>query len=351
MTAALEALSRHPADRRVRPAPTPAAGSEPVGETSPAPELSVVLPVHDEEPNLAELYRRLCAALANEPSFELVFVDDGSRDGSAVLLAELCRLDPRVRLIRLSRNFGHQAAMAAGLDHARGAAVVLMDSDLQDPPEVLPQMLAAWRAGADVVYAVRRGRKEHLLKRLAYRGFYRVIRRLSTVDLPADSGDFSLLDRRVADAVAALPEQPTYLRGLRSWVGFTQVPLPYERAARTAGRPTYGFRQLRKLAMDGIVGTSSLPLRLLSRLGAAVLTTSLLHLAVVLLAALAGRPLGAVAVLAGVAWFGGGVQLCALGLLGEYLARVYDEVKGRPGYVVASVAGGPEGSAYHLPPR
>lgn len=305
--------------------------------TAEPPEVSVVLPVHDEEANVAELYGRLCAALAGERSVELVFVDDGSRDASAVAVAELCRYDPRIRLVRLSRNFGHQAAMAAGLDHAHGRAVVLMDSDLQDPPEVIPDMLAAWRAGAQVVYGVRRDRKEHAVKRLAYHGFYRVIRRLSSLDMPADSGDFSLLDRRVVDALATLPEQRTYLRGLRTWVGFNQVPLPYERAARHQGRPKYGFRQLRKLAMDGILGTSSLPLRLLSRLGVAVLATALVHLAVTCVAALAGHPLGTGATLAGLVWMLGGVQLCAVGLLGEYLARIYDEVKGRPGYVVASV--------------
>jgi dolichol-phosphate mannosyltransferase len=322
-----DAVERVPADR-------------PAGHLPPAPELSVVLPVHNEEANLPELHRRVTATLEGTVDYEVVFVDDGSRDGSAALVAELAERDPRVRLVRLSRNFGHQAALAAGLDHARGAAVVLMDSDLQDPPELLPELLRAWRDGADVVYAVRRQRKEHALKRACYHLFYRVIRALSPVDLPADSGDFSLLDRRVVDALNSLPEQKTYLRGLRSWVGFRQVPLHYERSARFAGRPTYGFRALRKLAMDGIVSSSSRPLRAASYIGFGVLALAVAYLGLIIgWFFLRGTAPSGWTSLVGVVLFLGGVQLFLHAELGEYVARIYDEVKRRPQYVVASTTG------------
>jgi dolichol-phosphate mannosyltransferase len=325
-----------------RPVVVAAADGAAHPSAGPAPELSVVLPVHDEAANLPELHRRLTAALDGTIDYEVVFVDDGSRDDSAAIIAGLAGDDPRVRLVRFSRNFGHQAALTAGLDHARGAAVVLMDSDLQDPPELIAEMLRAWRDGADVVYAVRRERKEHALKRACYHLFYRVIRSLSPVDLPADSGDFSLLDRRVVDALTAMPEQKTYLRGLRGWVGFSQVPIAYERSARFAGRPTYGFRALRKLAMDGIVSSSSRPLRVASYTGFAVLAMAIAYLSLIVgwFFVRGTAPSGWTS-LVGVVLFLGGVQLFLLGVLGEYVARIYDEVKRRPQYVVASTTGFP----------
>ncbi len=351
-------LHGHRADAlsMVLPAPPSPVGAEhraPATTAAPAPgdaarpELSVVLPVHDEAGNLAELHRRLTATLEGTVDYEVVFVDDGSRDQSVAVLACLAANDARLRLVRLSRNFGHQAALTAGLDHARGAAVVLMDSDLQDPPELLPEMLRAWREGADVVYAVRRQRKEHALKRASYHVFYRLVRALSPVDLPADSGDFSLLDRRVVDALCSLPEQKTYIRGLRSWVGFNQVPIVYERSARYAGRPTYGFRQLRKLAMDGIVSSSSRPLRAASYVGFGLLTLAVAYLALIIgWFFLRGTAPNGWTSLVGVVLFLGGVQLFLLGVLGEYVARIYDEVKRRPQYVVASRTGF-EGSTGH----
>jgi dolichol-phosphate mannosyltransferase len=325
---------------RHRAAAAPAGTPAPAADVAPSPELSLVLPVHNEAANLPELHRRITTALDGTIDYEVVFVDDGSRDDSAAIIAGLAEGDPRLRLVRLSRNFGHQAALAAGLDHARGAAVVLMDSDLQDPPELVVEMLRAWREGADVVYAVRRQRKEHALKRACYHLFYRLIRALSPVELPADSGDFSLLDRRVVDALVGLPEQKTYLRGLRSWVGFVQVPIVYERSARFAGRPTYGFRALRKLAMDGIVSSSSRPLRAASYIGFTVLAMAVAYLSLIIgWFFVRGTAPNGWTSLVGVVLFLGGVQLFLLGVLGEYVARIYDEVKRRPQYVVASKTG------------
>lgn len=333
-------------ERDGRPAGRPQRGAAPdaTGSAPPAPEppvVSVVLPVHNEQETLPELYRRLTEALAGEEHYELLFVDDGSRDGSAGVVASFAAGDERVRLLRLSRNFGHQAAMAAGLDHARGQAVVMMDSDLQDPPEVLADLLRAWRDGAEVVYAVRRQRKEHALKRLAYHTFYRVVRWLSApLDIPLDSGDFCLLDRKVVSQIVALSEQKTFLRGLRSWVGFRQVPLVYERHARFAGAPSYTFRSLRKLAADGIIACSSRPLRLASYLGFITLAAAALYLLTTIawFFARGTAPAGWTSLVALILVLGG-AQLLVLGVLSEYVARIFDESRHRPNYVIASRLG------------
>ena len=308
---------------------------------SPEPELSVIMPVHNEQENLPELYRRLRQALAGVGSYELIFVDDASRDGSAGIIASLAATDPAVKLLRLSRNFGHQAAMAAGLDHARGRAVVLMDADLQDPPEVIGELLDAWRAGGEVVYAVRQARKEHLIKRACYHGFYRLVRALSApMDIPLDSGDFCLLDRKVVNAIVALQEQKTFLRGLRSWVGFNQVPLPYERQARHAGQASYTFAKLARLATDGIIACSSRPLRLASYLGFATLGLALAYFVVAVgwFFVRGTAPAGWTS-LVGVMLFLGGTQLFVLGVLSEYVARIFDETRRRPNYLLASSIG------------
>ncbi|MEZ5232305.1 MAG: glycosyltransferase family 2 protein [Acidimicrobiales bacterium] len=320
------------------PAATPTAPGDAPAD---APVLSVVLPVHNEQENLPELYRRLTESLAPVGRYELLFVDDGSRDASAGIVASFAAADPRVRLLRFSRNFGHQAAMAAGLDHARGRAVVMMDSDLQDPPEIIPELLAAWEDGGEVVYAVRHQRKEHALKRAAYHGFYRAVRWLSApLDIPLDSGDFCLLDRRVVDSIVALSEQKTFLRGLRSWVGFHQVPLHYERHARFAGAPSYTFNKLRKLATDGIIACSSRPLRLASYLGFGTLAAAALYLltAVGWFFARGTAPAGWTSLVALILVLGG-AQLFVLGVLSEYVARIFDETRHRPNYVVAARLG------------
>ncbi|MFN0029062.1 MAG: glycosyltransferase family 2 protein [Acidimicrobiales bacterium] len=310
-------------------------------EAPPRPVLSVVLPVHNEQDNLPELHRRLTIALEAVESYELIFVDDGSRDGSAGIVASFASSDPRTKLLRLSRNFGHQAAMAAGLDHARGQAVVLMDTDLQDPPEVIADMVAAWRDGAEVVYAVRQARKEHAAKRACYHLFYRLVRWLSApLDVPLDSGDFCLLDRRVADAIVALSEQKTFLRGLRSWVGFKQVPLEYERHGRYAGDASYTFAKLRKLALDGIIACSSRPLRLASYLGLGTLVVAALYLvAVVGGFFIRGTAPAGWTSLMGAILLLGGAQLLVLGVLSEYVARIVEESRARPNYLIATSIG------------
>jgi len=307
------------------------------------PEISVVVPLFDEEENLGELHRRLTRAL--EPltaSYELVFVNDGSRDATAPLLDELRRDDPRLVVLHLSRNFGHQPALCAGIDHARGEAVILMDGDLQDPPEVLDRFIAAWREGHDVVYAVRAQRQEHWTKRSAYALFYRVWRAVSDLDIPLDSGDFCLMDRKVVEVLKHLPERQRFVRGLRSFVGFKQIGIRYARPARAAGTPKYTWSALFRLALDGLVGFSSFPLTMVTYLGLAcgvlaVLLTIGLTVSAWRQDALPAGWLCAVLVML----YLGATQLLSLGIVGEYVRRIFLEVKGRPTYLVDRAARGP----------
>jgi dolichol-phosphate mannosyltransferase len=308
---------------------------------SPRPGLSVVVPLYNEEENLPELYRRLTGSLAAVGiDYELIFVNDGSRDTTPALIDELALRDPSITALHLSRNFGHQAALSAGIDAARGRAVVLMDGDLQDPPEVLGQFITAWREGNDVVYAIRAKRKESLFKRFAYALFYRLLRVTSDLDIPLDSGDFCLLDRKVVDALAALPERQRFVRGLRTFVGFKQVGLTYERDARHAGEPKYTFRALVRLALDGLVGFSGAPLSLVSWLGIFSLLVALVLTGWVLLDSWSNHsaPRGWASTMVVVMYLGG-AQLTSLGILAEYLRRIFLEVKGRPTYVVGRVTG------------
>ena len=304
--------------------------------------ISIVLPVYNERETLEALWGRLARVLEQTPddAFEVVFVDDGSDDGSAAILDDLNRRDPRCKVVHLSRNFGHQAALQAGLDAAGGHAVVMMDADLQDPPELLGPLLAKWREGYEVVYAVRRRRKEGLWKRSAYAFFYRTVKALAEIDVPLDAGDFCLLDRRVVDALVSLPEHNRFLRGLRSWVGFRQAGVEYEREARHAGAPKYTLRKLVRLALSGYVGFSAMPLRLASWLGFVAAATGFGFAVWAVATRLLGiaSPRGWASTLA-VVLFVGGVQLVVLGIIGEYLGRVYDEVRHRPLYVVRSRLG------------
>jgi dolichol-phosphate mannosyltransferase len=306
------------------------------------PLLSAVLPVYNERETLLALRERLVRALdaASGGSFEVIFADDGSTDGSADLLDGFTAGEPRIRIIHLSRNFGHQAALQAGLDAARGDAVLLMDADLQDPPELLEQMVAAWRAGHEVVFAVRRRRREGLLKRSAYALFYRTARLIADIDVPLDAGDFCLLDRRAVAALVALPEHNRFLRGLRSWVGFRQIGIEYDRDARHAGETKYTLRKLVNLALSGYVGFSAMPLRLAALLG---VVTSMAGFGLALLVVCLWwldipSPRGWASLVA-VMLVGIGIQLLMLGVVGEYLGRVYDEVRGRPLYIVRSRQG------------
>jgi dolichol-phosphate mannosyltransferase len=307
-----------------------------------APVLSIVIPVANEERNLLPLHRRLVETLeACEPSFELVFVDDGSRDRSLDLLHGLAAADARVVVVELARNFGHQVAISAGLEHARGRAVVIMDADLQDPPELLPAFLAKWREGHDVVYGVRRHRKENWLKRAAYTAFYRLLRRVASIDIPLDSGDFSIMDRKVVDLLTAMPERNRFVRGIRSWVGLDQVGIPYERQARHSGRPAYTYRRLLYLAVDGLVSFSFVPLRAITVVGMAVSAGSiLLALFYAVKRMFVGLEPAGFATTVVAIFFLAGVQLMTIGVIGEYVGRIFEEVKHRPLYVVRRVVRG-----------
>jgi dolichol-phosphate mannosyltransferase len=309
-----------------------------------SPLLSIVVPIKNEIDTLPELVRRLTAVLVGDlADAEIVFVDDGSDDGSARWIAERHLDDPRVRLVRLSRNFGHQAAVTAGLGHASGSAVVLMDGDLQDPPETIPTLVERWREGNEIVHTVKTSRKESWPRRVAFRAFYRMIRTLSSdTDLPLQSGLFSLLDRRVVDELERMPERNRYLAGLRSWVGFRQTAVEYERDARWSGEPRVSVARLFGLAFDGIFSFSNLPLRLATLLGLVVSLAAFVLMATILyLRLFTDRAILGWASLMTSTLFLGGVILVTIGIIGEYTGRIYDEVKRRPLYIVAERVGFP----------
>lgn len=307
-----------------------------------SPSLSVVVPIYNEEDNLPELVRRLTQILGSmELSHEVIFVNDGSQDRSLSILKDLIAANSRLKLIDLSRNFGHQAALYAGLCRAAGSGVVLMDGDLQDPPEVIPRLVELWRGGIDVVYAVRQKRKENWLKRAAYASYYRLLRSISEVPIPVDSGDFSLIDRKVVKLICAMPERHRFLRGLRSWAGYKQTGFTYERDARYAGQTKYTLAKLFRLAFDGFVSYSYLPLRISFVLGAVISCSGFLLASIYFTQKLISEnfiPQG-FTTLAILVLFMGGVQLLSLGLLGEYVGRIYDEVKRRPDFVEREVVG------------
>ncbi len=311
-------------------------------------KISVIIPCFNEEAVLPQLFARLDAVAATwGADYEIICVDDGSRDRTWALLKAQNAKDPRWRSLSFARNFGHQIAVSAGLHFAAGDAVVIIDADLQDPPEEIARLLAKWQEGFDVVYAVRQQRKEGWLKRICYWAFYRLMARLVAFDIPLDSGDFCLMSRRVVAAINAMPERNRFVRGLRAWSGFRQTGLPYARAARAAGEPKYGLRKLFKLAADGLFSFSALPLRLATHLGLGVSALAFFGVVLTLaqkifaaqfakigLAPSAGFPTIVISVL-----FLGGVQLICLGILGEYIGRIYEEVKGRPLWILRDSAG------------
>lgn len=313
--------------------------------------LSIVVPLYNEERGLEPLFHRLERVAAGlDLDVEIVCVDDGSRDGTAAECRRRATGDPRIKLVRLSRNFGHQAAISAGLDFARGDAVIIMDGDLQDPPEAIPDLVARWREGYDVVYVIRRTRPEAWPKRVGYWLFYRVLGRLSDVEIPADSGDFGLMDRGVVQTLRRMPERNRFLRGLRSWVGLRQTAVAVDRRSRAAGESKYTFAKLKGLAMDGLISFSYAPLKLATRTGFVVSAGSFLFAAWVIALRLGwGIDIPGWASLVVVILFLGGIQLITIGILGEYVGRIYDEVKRRPLYLVAEttnldVAAAPERS-------
>jgi len=304
--------------------------------------LSVAIPIHNEESVLAELLQRLRAVLdrvAGGPH-EIVFVDDGSTDRTFEILEAAAKEDRRIVVLSLSRNFGHQAAISAGLDHVTGDAAVVMDGDLQDVPEIIPKFVEKFQQGYDVVYAQRVRRKEPLMLRICYFVFYRMMATLSDIRLPLDSGDFGLMSRRVVDLVKKMPEHHRYLRGMRSWVGFRQTGLPVERAERHSGKSKYSVMRLVKLAFDGIFAFSIVPIRAAALFGAFVMFLSSLYVAYAVYAKFVYQksPQGFTALLVAMTFFSG-IVLFFLGVIGEYVGRIYEETKARPEYIVGRTVG------------
>jgi polyisoprenyl-phosphate glycosyltransferase len=296
--------------------------------------VSVVAPMYNEDATIDEFYARVCSALDALP-FELVLVDDGSTDGTPMKLDSLAAADPRVRVVYLSRNFGHQTALTAGLDHARGDAVVMIDADLQDPPELISTMLDHWRAGCDVVYAVREQRDgESRFKLSTARWFYRLFDKLAQVELQQNSGDFRLLDRRALDALLSMRERNRFLRGMTVWVGYTQAAVPYHRDSRYAGETKYTLPKMLRFSLDAISSFSHRPLQLATLLGFIISTLAFIAIPVVAVLRILGSYLPGFSALTILVLLLGGIELIAIGIIGEYVGRIYDEVKGRPLYLV-----------------
>ncbi|RUL85595.1 glycosyltransferase family 2 protein [Tautonia sociabilis] len=307
--------------------------------------LSVVVPIYNEEATLPELERRLPSAVEGLgfDDCEFLLISDGSADASEDLIRQMAARDPRYRGIFLTRNFGHQAAVSTGLTYARGSVVAIIDGDLQDPPEAIATLIDALEHGADVAYGIRSKRKEHLFKRAAYFTFYRMLRALSAIDIPLDTGDFCVMRRRVVEAMLTLPERNRFVRGLRAWVGYQQVGVPYERAARFAGAPKYTLRKLLGLAYDGLFSFTNLPVRLIQMAGFLLSGVAILiAISYVVWFYLAPEqfPPGFASLMVSI-WFFAGVQLLCLGIVGEYVVRTCSEVRARPIALVREVVGQP----------
>ncbi|MFT5042137.1 MAG: glycosyltransferase involved in cell wall biosynthesis [Hyphomicrobiaceae bacterium] len=303
--------------------------------------ISVVVPIYNEEETLDRLLERLVPALdgIGEP-WEALFVNDGSVDASEKMLRAFHEKDPRLKVLNFSRNFGHQVAVTCGLDYAIGDAVIVMDGDLQDPPEILAGMVARWREGYEVVYAIRQQRKENIFLRAGYRSFYWLLNRVSYLDIPLDSGDFSLMDRRVVDVLGQMPERNRFVRGLRTWTGFRQIGYEYAREARYAGYSKYGLSKLLRLAFDGLISYSYVPLRLVSNVGLLVSMTALGYMAyLVFMRVLGNQTIEGWVSTVVIMLFLGGIQLLSLGVIGEYVGRIFEEVKLRPRYIVRDQLG------------
>ena len=305
--------------------------------------ISVVVPAYNEEDGITLLHQRLTSAAQTwQEDYEILVVNDGSRDRTLLLLKQLADTDPHVRVLSFSRNFGHQPAVTAGLMHARGDIVAVIDADLQDPPEELARFFRKSREGYDVVYAIREKRKESLFKRVAYHTYYRMLRSLANVDIPLDSGDFCVLSRRALDTLNALPERNRFIRGLRTWIGFRQIGVAYERQARVAGRAKYTFRGLLNLGMDGVINFSYKPLRIIGLIWMVVALISLVAASVFLVQYLTGVSIGGYNPRDSRGWTSlilailslSALQLLGLGVMGEYIGRLFEEAKRRPPYIV-----------------
>ncbi|AFZ52099.1 glycosyltransferase family 2 protein [Dactylococcopsis salina] len=306
--------------------------------------ISLVIPIYNEQGILEILYERIKVASAGwNQDYEVIFIDDGSSDYSLEIIQKLNQKDDRVKAISFSRNFGHQTAVSAGLKYSTGEIIVVMDGDLQDPPEQIINFLEQWQQGYQVVYAIRKKRKEAWYKKLAYYSFYRLLNWMSSVKIPLDSGDFCLLDRTIVDHLNSLPERNRFVRGLRAWIGYKQIGIPYERNARLAGEAKYTFRKLIRLAFDGLINFSYRPLQVFTSLGIIVSLLSFLVAIYYLFAwildptvreQLPGYTSIIIAIL-----FLGGVQLISIGILGEYIGRIFDEVKARPLFIISQKIG------------
>jgi dolichol-phosphate mannosyltransferase len=301
-------------------------------------EVSIVIPLYNEEIVFDQLIQRLNTVVSSLPfTCEIVLIDDGSTDGTAGLIRKTCMIDDRYHGVLLSRNHGHQLALTAGFANARATkAVMVMDGDLQDPPELIKDFYSKLKEGYDVIYAIRKNRKEGPLKKLAYWLFYRIQKSVSNYKIPIDSGDFSMISRRVIDQLNSMPEQSRYIRGMRSWVGFRQIGIAYEREARAAGTSSYGFRQLFNLAYNGIFNFSEFPVKFITKLGLFTIFISLIYLAVTLYHKLfvGDVPIGFTALIMSIILFSG-VQLISIGILGEYIVRIFFQVKNRPLFIVS----------------
>ncbi|MBE8991071.1 glycosyltransferase family 2 protein [Nostoc sp. LEGE 12450] len=307
------------------------------------PKYSFIVPIYNEEEIIPELYRRLSAVMNRmDGPVELILINDGSRDRSLQLLRELHQKDPRICYLSFARNFGHQIAVTAGLNFVRGQVIVILDADLQDPPELIPDMVEKWRQGYQVVYAQRTQRlKEGWFKRFTAYSFYRILKKLADVDIPTDTGDFCLMDRQIVDILNSMPERTRYIRGLRSWVGFQQTAIRFERDPRFAGEVKYTFSKSFALAINGLVSFSIVPLRLSTYLGLVAAVAAILMALLVLYwrVFVPHSPLTGFTIILMAIFFLGSVQLVSVGILGEYIGRIYEEVKARPLYTLAEVAG------------
>lgn len=323
---------------RAVPVPSPDRRTE---EAATGSLISYVLPVYDEQDGLRRFHRELLAATATRPDleYEFVYVNDGSRDGSLQVLRELAEADPRVRVLDFARNFGHQIAITAGLDHAEGDAVVVMDTDLQDPPAVSIRMIDAWRGGAEIVSARRRTRRDTRFKRLTAHSYYRLLHNLAEVDIPVDTGDFRLLDRRAAEELRGFRERSRFIRGMVASMGFQQTEVLFDRDERAAGETKYPLRKMVRLAADGVTGFSTAPLKLITRIGFLSLGLAALGIlyAVALRLFFPQITVSGWTMIMVVMLFLGGVQMLSLGVIGSYIGRIYDEVRRRPLYIVRKV--------------
>lgn len=300
--------------------------------------LSVVVPMYFEEAVVQECYKRLTNVLHNHYQYELIFVNDGSTDNTLPLLEEIAAADKHAKIVSFARNFGHQAAVTAGIAKAKGDAIVIIDADLQDPPELIPQMVQLWQQGHEVVYAKRKKRKgESKFKLITAKLFYRFLDAMTDIHIPTDTGDFRLIDRKVAEVFKTMPERNRFIRGMVSWIGFSQIPIEYERDERFAGETKYPLKKMLKFASDGIVSFSVKPLRLVLFLGflATFIAVLLFLYAVLGKLFFPTASTGGWASLMATITFFGGVQLLSLGIVGEYIARIYEESKDRPLYIVA----------------